>query len=335
MSLRNKKLKTSSKAKGAPRKARPKARKPQKPTMLASPSQPPASPDAPSEVLLPLSPALTESYLQPLSDSGQVFNPTYNPVLAGILLGMAGGGGARFVSDNLANNIGNVERPTQPIIVITPKGKGGKPIASGGEGLLPERITGTSERVSLGIITDDKSDESIYELADNIAEIDNDKFSIENNELFYIGRNTGYYGATKTQKSYILKMKRKVRITSKTFNYVVNLQNKLPLPPPPAPDAPYIRPRGPDGKPLNVRIYSDGDSIIENADGTETRNFDTQDRAIVVHAPPQAKPQGRKRRSTLTAKDDSDVSISYSYKVEPKPNKNKRDDKKPDNKGRK
>ena len=93
---------------------------------------------------------------------------------------------------------------------------------------------------------------------------------------------------------------------------------------PPAPTGLYLRTEGED----NRRVYSGGDSTIENGDGTETRNFDTIDLALLEEG---ADGSGTAISLGTLAHDDyvpglvadaddgagdgDDISIAYSYSL--------------------
>ena len=93
---------------------------------------------------------------------------------------------------------------------------------------------------------------------------------------------------------------------------------------PSAPTGLYLRPEGED----NLRVYSGGDSTIENSDGTETRNFDTLDRGLLdadENGSSTAIPIGTFGHDDYVpgtvadaedgAGDGDDISISYSYSL--------------------
>ena len=128
---------------------------------------------------------------------------------------------------------GGGSSPVAPtVITVTPNDR--DPIESDGVGLLPENLDGSTNKKLLGIITDNKNskNEAIYNLAEDDAKYDNEKFEITNNELFWKGSAVDFEAASEEDKIFTIKIVRynnKVDAGAKrnpqTLEYVINLKN--------------------------------------------------------------------------------------------------------------
>ena len=188
--------------------------------------------------------------------------------------GGGGGSPASKPSDDDGGNGGGGNEPDPTIIVITPAGEDAKPLKSAEGALLPEKIDGTSGGYKIGTLSDNNDGSGNVTYA-----LDNPNFRIDGKVLYYIGADSGYFEAMGTLQSYGLKIVRKDGDnTPETFDYVVNLQNVIKIADIAAPEAGlYLRPVDDE----NLRVYDGGDSFTENADGTDSRDFDNLEKAVL------------------------------------------------------
>ena len=231
--------------------------------------------------------------------------------------GGGGGSPASKPSDDDGGNGGGGNEPDPTIIVITPAGEDAKPLKSAEGALLPEKIDGTSGGYKIGTLSDNNDGSGNVTYA-----LDNPNFRIDGKVLYYIGADSGYFEAMGTLQSYGLKIVRKDGDnTPETFDYVVNLQNVIKIADIAAPEAGlYLRPVDDE----NLRVYDGGDSFTENADGTDSRDFDNLEKAVLPKgADGSSTPVvlGTFAHDTKTptaidgAGDGDDIFISYHYSL--------------------
>ena len=207
-----------------------------------------------------------------------------NPVLLGMLLVACGGGGGGG-STPAKSTPTPTPTPDAIALHITVDGEARK--SDYAEGILPEEVTGTPENpIDIGTIGDDKQTDGAvsYSLATGDAAdgTQNALFQITGEVgsqiLQFIGGESGDYDVAAAQRpKFTLKIIRTEGEDTQTLTFVINLKDDgFVLPP--VPTGLFVRPDGVD----DVRVYSNGDSTIENEDGTTTRDESTLNRGLLA-----------------------------------------------------